>query len=94
MESMAPWIVLAAYCLVNWLVTPRKVNQEQFFDGRNNAGSAPGVWLVAMSAIVHSGRLDRGVNLMNKPYWPFEIDATLFRALHVLEPLCRPPRWQ
>ena len=25
--------------------------------------------------------------------WPFEIDATLFRALHVLEPLCRPPRW-
>ena len=52
MESMAPWIVLAAYCLVTWLVTPRKVNQEQFFDGRNNTGSPPGVWLVAMSAAI------------------------------------------
>jgi Na+/proline symporter len=52
MESMAPWIVLAAYCLVTWLVTPRNVKQEQFFDGRNNAGSAPGVWLVAMSAAI------------------------------------------
>ena len=52
MESIAPWIVLAAYCLVTWLVTPRKVNQEQFFDGRNNSGSAPGIWLVAMSAAI------------------------------------------
>jgi len=52
MESMAPWIVLVAYCLVTWLVTPRKVNQDQFFDGRSNAGSAPGVWLVAMSAAI------------------------------------------
>ena len=24
---------------------------------------------------------------------PFERDAALFRALHVLEPLCRPSRW-
>jgi hypothetical protein len=52
MESMAPWIVLAAYCLVTWLVTPRKVDQEQFFDGRNDAGSPPGIWLVAMSAAI------------------------------------------
>lgn len=52
MESMAPWIVLAAYCLITWLVTPRKVNQKQFFDGRNNAGATPGIWLVAMSAAI------------------------------------------
>ena len=52
MESMAPWIVLAAYCLITWLVTPRKVNQNQFFDGRDNTGATPGIWLVAMSAAI------------------------------------------
>jgi len=44
--------VLAVYCFVTWSVTPRKVSRDQFFDGRNNEGSAPGVWLVAMSAAI------------------------------------------
>ncbi|MGE0521654.1 MAG: hypothetical protein AB7O60_01295 [Variibacter sp.] len=52
MDSAAPWIVLASYCLVTWWVTPRKVNTDQFFDGRSDTGSPPGIWLVAMSAAV------------------------------------------
>ena len=52
MESAAPWIVLAAYCLVTWWVTPRKVEASQFFNGRSNTGATPGVWLVAMSAAI------------------------------------------
>lgn len=52
MQSAAPWIVLAAYCLVTWWVTPRKVEAGQFFDGRNETGAAPGIWLVAMSAAI------------------------------------------
>jgi SSS family solute:Na+ symporter len=51
-ESAAPWIVLAAYCLVTWWVTPRKVEASQFFNGRSNTGATPGVWLVAMSAAI------------------------------------------
>ena len=51
-ESAAPWIVLAAYCLVTWWVTPRKVEAGQFFDGRSNTGAPPGIWLVAMSAAI------------------------------------------
>lgn len=52
MQSAAPWIVLAAYCLVTWWVTPRKVEAGQFFNGRSNAGADPGIWLVATSAAV------------------------------------------
>lgn len=52
MESIAPWAVLIAYCAVTWWVTPRRVNADQFFDGRNNEGTAPGIWLVAMSAAI------------------------------------------
>ncbi len=52
MQSAAPWIVLAAYCLVTWWVTPKKVEAGQFFNGRSNTGAAPGIWLVAMSAAI------------------------------------------
>ena len=52
MREYAPWIVLAGYCLVTWWVTPRRVEAEQFFNGRNSAGQAPGIWLVAMSAAI------------------------------------------
>ena len=51
-QSAAPWIVLAAYCLVTWWVTPRKVEAGQVFNGRSNSGAVPGVWLVAMSAAI------------------------------------------
>lgn len=52
MQSAAPWIVLAAYCLVTWWVTPGKVEAGQFFNGRSETGAAPGIWLVAMSAAI------------------------------------------
>ncbi|MFZ2158900.1 MAG: hypothetical protein WAV72_22660 [Bradyrhizobium sp.] len=52
MQSAAPWIVLAAYCLMTWWVTPRKVEAGQFFNGRSDSGASPGIWLVAMSAAI------------------------------------------
>lgn len=52
MQSAAPWIILAAYCLVTSWVTPRQVEAGQFFNGRSDAGAAPGIWLVAMSAAI------------------------------------------
>jgi len=50
--SLAPWIVLLAFCALTWWVTPRQVSAPQFFDGRTRAGQPPGVWMVAMSAAV------------------------------------------
>lgn len=52
LNSAAPWFILAAYCAVTWWATPRHVSSPQFFDGRTNAGTPPGVWLVAMSAAI------------------------------------------
>jgi solute:Na+ symporter, SSS family len=52
MESTAPWLVLAAYCVVTWWVVPRQVSSSQFFDGRSKLGNPPGIWLVAMSAAI------------------------------------------
>ena len=37
---------------MTWWVTPRKVEAGQFFNGRSDAGAAPGIWLVAMSAAI------------------------------------------
>jgi solute:Na+ symporter, SSS family len=52
MDSIAPWLVLAAYCGVTWWVVPRQVSSSQFFDGRGKLGAPPGIWLVAMSAAI------------------------------------------
>ncbi len=52
MQTAAPWLVLLAFCGLTWLVTPRRVAAAQFFDGRQNDGRPPGVWMVAMSAAV------------------------------------------
>jgi solute:Na+ symporter, SSS family len=51
-QSIAPWLVLTAYCVVTWWAVPRRVNSSQFFDGRNQLGAPPGIWLVAMSAAI------------------------------------------
>lgn len=51
-QALGPWVVLAAYCVVTWLATPRRVTSSQFFDGRSRSGSPPSVWLVAMSAAI------------------------------------------
>lgn len=48
----APWLVLLAFAALTWFVTPRRVGAAQFFDGRTDAGRAPGVWMVAMSAAI------------------------------------------
>ena len=37
---------------MTWWVTPRKVEAGQYFNGRSDAGAAPGIWLVAMSAAI------------------------------------------
>ena len=52
MQTVAPWLVLLAFCALTWWVTPRRVAAAQFFDGRQDDGQAPGVWMVAMSAAV------------------------------------------
>lgn len=52
MATIAPWAILLAYCGVTWWVIPRHVNSEQFFNGRSHQGTAPGIWLVAMSAAI------------------------------------------
>jgi SSS family solute:Na+ symporter len=52
LDAAAPWLVLAAYGVVTWWVTPRRVSSPQFFDGRTAAGTPPGIWLVAMSAAI------------------------------------------
>jgi len=52
MAAFAPWIVLLAFCGITWWVIPRHVGFAQFFDGRRDNGSPPGIWMVAMSAAI------------------------------------------
>lgn len=51
-ESLAPWLVLLAYAVVTWLITPKMVSSPQFFNGTSDSGQAPGVILVALSAAI------------------------------------------
>ncbi len=50
MQTALPWLVLLTFCALTWWVTPRRVVAAQFFDGRQDDGQPPGVWMVAMSA--------------------------------------------
>ncbi len=52
LQTAAPWLVLLEFCALIWWVTPWRVAATQFFDGRQNDGRPPGVWMVAMSAAV------------------------------------------
>jgi solute:Na+ symporter, SSS family len=52
MTTIAPWAILLVYCALTWWVIPGRVSTDQFFNGRNNQGTAPGIWLVAMSAAI------------------------------------------
>lgn len=52
MTTIAPWAILLVYCALTWWVIPRRVNSDQFFSGQNRQGTAPGIWLVAMSAAI------------------------------------------
>lgn len=51
-QFLAPWAVLAVYCIVTTLAIPRRVGVRQFFDGHSNQGAPPSVWLVAASAAI------------------------------------------
>ncbi len=50
--SVAPWAVLAGYCLLVWRFSPRSVSAKQFFGGQSAAGKAPGLWLLVFSAAI------------------------------------------
>ncbi len=50
--SLAPWAVLAGYCLLVWRFSPRSVTAKQFFGGQSAAGKAPGLWLLVFSAAI------------------------------------------
>ncbi|WP_300304217.1 hypothetical protein [Ferrovibrio sp.] len=52
LETLAPWLVLLAYAVVTWFITPKKVSSPQFFNGASDSGHAPGIILVALSAAI------------------------------------------
>ncbi|MDA1001113.1 MAG: Na+/proline symporter [bacterium] len=47
-----PWLVLAAYCLLVWMMTPRRVSAAQFFEGGTEEGAPPGLWLLVASGAI------------------------------------------
>ncbi|NQV79525.1 MAG: Na+/proline symporter [Alphaproteobacteria bacterium] len=52
LSSALPWLVLVGYCALIWRLTPRRVTPSQFFDGKAEDGSPPGLWLLVASAAV------------------------------------------
>jgi Na+/proline symporter len=50
--SIAPWVVLLAYCVIVWLFSPRRVSAAQFFAGGSEQGRAPGLWTLVFSAAI------------------------------------------
>ena len=50
--SLAPWVVLAAYCGLVWRFSPRGVTVGQFFSGQRSSGQAPGLWLLIFSVAI------------------------------------------
>lgn len=46
----APWLVLAAYTVLIWIMTPRATSAAQFFGGGSARGVPPGAWLLGVSA--------------------------------------------
>jgi hypothetical protein len=49
---IAPWAVLAGYCAVVWLISPRRVSARQFFAGGSEGGAPPGLWVLVFSAAI------------------------------------------
>jgi len=47
-----PWLVMLGYGLIVWRMTPRHVTEGGFFSGGNEAGVAPGFWLLVASAAI------------------------------------------
>lgn len=52
LTTALPWLVLAAYAVLVWVIMPRRVNAAQFFDGASRNGTEPGLWLLVASAAI------------------------------------------
>ena len=54
MESatFAPWLVMAGYAVLIWLMMPTRVSAVQFFNGEGKGGSEPGLLLLVASAAI------------------------------------------
>jgi Na+/proline symporter len=50
--ATAPWAVLAGYCVLVWLFSPRRASPLQFFTGSGEAGGAPSLWVLVASAAI------------------------------------------
>ncbi|MDH3242051.1 MAG: Na+/proline symporter [Alphaproteobacteria bacterium] len=51
-DMVLPWFVLGTYCLIVLRMTPIRVTPVQFFTGRAESGSEPGLWLLVASAAI------------------------------------------
>ncbi len=49
---IVPWFVLAAYCGLVWLFSPKDVSATQFFGGGGDGVGAPGFWVLVFSAAI------------------------------------------
>lgn len=61
----APWLVLAAYALLIWVMTPRAISAAQFFGGGSRRGVPPGAWLLGVSAAMSWVMAKSVYNAMN-----------------------------
>lgn len=52
LASIAPWLVLAGYAFLIWLMMPRRVSATQFFTGEGRSGAEPGLLLLVASAAI------------------------------------------
>ncbi|MHA1569448.1 MAG: Na+/proline symporter, partial [Alphaproteobacteria bacterium] len=52
LAAAAPWAVLLGYCVLVWLLSPRRTSPQQFFSGQSDQGAAPGLWLLVFSAAI------------------------------------------
>jgi Na+/proline symporter len=50
--TLAPWMVLAGYGVLIWLMMPRQVSASQFFSGQGASGAEPGLLLLVASAAI------------------------------------------
>lgn len=61
----APWLVLAVYALLIWVMTPRAISAAQFFGGGSRRGVPPGAWLLGVSAAMSWVMAKSVYNAMN-----------------------------
>jgi SSS family solute:Na+ symporter len=50
--AVAPWAVLAGYCVIVWLFSPRRVSPGQFFTGAGEGGGAPSLRVLVFSCAI------------------------------------------